>query len=242
MYGHESAWSADLFTCPSATSIPNHWQNDTHFLSPSFLHQPTATDTAMYFGEPLVPNYAPVGAETTATGCWETAIPYAVQSYPISKPIACLPGKHIGAPRLLTQSMVAGLRHRPYPLGPDSTKLAAISASLYQCQWFDGTSPCGAVVAGTKNAIARHLQVQHAIQVKADKTDQVCLWGRCQKSMRRESMPRHILAVHMKDKVHCRCGSRFARPDSLQRHRRTCLAKGEDVSDANKLGERIALL
>ncbi|KAI9573884.1 hypothetical protein HD554DRAFT_1990414, partial [Boletus coccyginus] len=90
---------------------------------------------------------------------------------------------------------------------------------LHQCQWFDGTRPCGALVAGTKNAIGQHLQTAHGLRLKADKTMQVCHWEGCRKSMRRESIARHILAVHMLDKVLCpSCRSRFARTDSMQRH------------------------
>ncbi|KAH0836487.1 hypothetical protein J3R83DRAFT_8121 [Lanmaoa asiatica] len=90
-------------------------------------------------------------------------------------------------------------------------------------------------MSGTKSAIGRHLQEAHAIRLKADKTTQVCLWEKCRKQMRGESIPRHILAVHMRDKVLCPgCGLHFSRTDSMQRHLKTCLVKGEDASDACK--------
>ncbi|KAF8141884.1 hypothetical protein EV363DRAFT_1088691, partial [Boletus edulis] len=65
------------------------------------------------------------------------------------------------------------------------------------CQWTDGTRPCGRVITGTKLAIGKHLRTAHAIPLKADKTSQTCWWEGCYREMRSESIPRHILTVHM---------------------------------------------
>lgn len=241
MCGPNFVLSANPLACPPATSVPNHWQNNRHISSTSFLHQLSPSDTMMHFLQ-YGPYYSSVHTEATPTRAGGTVIRHLPESHSVRKPIARLPSKHISASRLLRQPTAARSRHTPYPLGPDSTRWGASSVYGHRCQWSDCASPCGEAVAGTKNAIGQHLQAAHGIRLKADKTIQVCHWEKCQKSMRKESIARHILAIHMKDKVHCpSCGSRFARPDSLQRHQRTCLAKGEDASDACKAGGRTPL-
>jgi uncharacterized protein YodC (DUF2158 family) len=246
MNGPESIWAADLLDHPSATRTSN--LTDTQIFSDSLLHQLPPSDSVVRLWQPPAPHHPSVRDEVAFVGVGETFLPHLVdpmtlpESHPVRKPTARSLSNHVSASRLLAQSSAAppirSPRYTPYPIGPENTRRGASPASGYQCQWFDGAGPCSAVVAGTKIAIGRHLRITHAIQLKADKTVQLCHWEGCHKSMRRESIPRHILAVHMLDKVLCpSCGSRFARSDSLQRHQRTqCLAKGE-ASDACKAGE-----
>lgn len=242
----ESIWAADLFAYPSATRTSN--QTDTRFFSDSFLHQLPPSDSVVCLWQPPATHHPSVHDEVAFVGVGETFLPHSVdpmtlpESHHVRKPTAHSMSNRVSASQSLAPTSAAppirSPRYTPYPIGPDNTRRSASPASGYQCQWFDSAGPCGAVVTGTKNAIGRHLRTTHAIQIKADKTIQLCHWEGCHKSMRRESIPRHILAVHMLDKVPCpSCGSRFARSDSLQRHQRTqCLAKGE-VSDASKAGE-----
>ncbi|KAF8842329.1 hypothetical protein BDN67DRAFT_965851 [Paxillus ammoniavirescens] len=90
----------------------------------------------------------------------------------------------------------------------------------HECQWAadDGTW-CRALVQGNRREVMLHLNEKHGIPLTGDKTPQTCLWQGCRSTMQRESIPRHIVAVHMKERVHCtKCRSSFARNDSLQRH------------------------
>ena len=242
MNGPDSLWPADLFTCPSTTRTSN--QTDPRFFSNPYLHQLPPSDSVVRHWQPPIPHHPSVRDEVAFVG--ETFVPHSVhptitlpESHPVQKQTARSLGKRVSASRSLAQSSTAPpIRYTPYPIGADSMRRSASPATDYQCQWSDGARQCGAVVAGTKNAIGRHLHAAHGIRLKADKTIQVCHWEGCRSSMRRESIARHILAVHMQDKVRCpSCGSRFARTDSLQRHQRTqCQAKGE-ASDACKAGE-----
>ncbi|KAF8554302.1 hypothetical protein OG21DRAFT_1104748 [Imleria badia] len=238
----ESAWGVDLITCPSAT-IPSN-QIDTQIFSTSFSHQLSPFESVVHSWQTPAPYYSPVPEEAAFSGRGDNPIPHsfhpiALQGGAVRKPTARSLTKRVDASRLLRQSTPPrSQRHAPYPIGPDSTRRSAPPVTVYQCQWIDSTGPCGAIVAGTKNTIGQHLQYEHAIRLKADKTFEVCCWGGCRKSMRRESIPRHVLAVHMRDKVPCpSCGSLFARTDSLKRHQRTpCLpvTKGENAGQAGE--------
>ncbi|KIJ08339.1 hypothetical protein PAXINDRAFT_102608 [Paxillus involutus ATCC 200175] len=91
----------------------------------------------------------------------------------------------------------------------------------HECQWAADGTWCGALVQGDRREVMLHLNEKHGIPLTGDKVPQMCLWQGCRSSMRRESIARHIVAVHMKERVHCaKCGSSFARNDSLQRHLR----------------------
>lgn len=231
--GPESVWSTDQLACPAATSISN--RIDTQIFSASYLQQPTPPDSAVFFPQPPPQHHPSVCEEATLDRVWETVIPHTVytmpppECHPTRKPTARLLSKRVSASGIHAQSVPPRSQRTPYSLGPAVTRRGNLSTPLYQCQWFDGAMTCSEIVTGTRSAIAQHLQVAHAIRLKADKTVQVCLWENCQKVMRGESIARHILAVHMRDKVPCSsCGLRFARADSMQRHRRTChAAEGE---------------
>lgn len=230
----ESDWGVDLFARPSATSPSN--QIDTQSFSTSFSHQLSPSDS-------VVRLWQPPASYPSFSGLWEAPIshsfdPITRQDDLARKPTARSLSKRVSASRLLRQSTPPRPhRHAPYPIRPDSTRWSAPPATVYLCQWIDGARSCGTIVAGTKNAIGQHLREQHAIRLKADKTSQVCYWEGCRKSMQRESIPRHILAVHAKDKVPCpSCGSTFARSDSLKRHQRTCLPVTEE-KNADQAGE-----
>lgn len=232
------------FACPSVTRILN--ETDTQFFGTSVLYQLSLSDGVVRHWQPPVPHSPSAREGIALVGVEGTPIlhpvhPIALPHYhPVQEPAARSPSIRVNGSRSLVQSTALPIRsprHTPYPIGLDSTGHSASPVSVYQCQWFHDTGPCGALVAGTKHAIGQHLKAEHGLQLKADKMIQVCHWEACQKSMRRESIARHILAVHMQDKVPCPgCGSRFARTDYMQRHQRTrCLAKGE-ASDACKAG------
>lgn len=235
--GPESVWSANGLACPAPTSTSS--RTDIEFSSTLFSHQLPPLNSAVDFWQ-LSPLHHPfVHEEAALDRAGETLIPHSVPTvplpewYPTPKPATRSLNKHVSASRLVAQSVSPRPRRTPYPLGADFRKRTDLPTSVYLCQWFDGAGRCGAPLTGTKSAITQHLQEVHTIRLKADKTTHVCLWNECHKPMRGESIARHILTVHMQDKVPCpRCGSRFARVDSMQRHQRTCLSKEGYTSDA----------
>lgn len=87
--------------------------------------------------------------------------------------------------------------------------------SLIMCHWDDCHSPLEA----EKSEVAKHLQVIHDLKPGGDKLSMKCEWVGCGKSMKKESISRHIVAVHLSKKTECgSCGKRFARWDSKLRH------------------------
>ena len=246
MNGPESVWAADPFAYPSATNTPSQLGAQT--FDTSFSHHLFPSESAFtYRWQTSVDQYPSVFEEAVLTGVGGNLDAHSLHpltlsessSYSALMPSTHSPVKHVSASRFPSRPTAArSLRHTPYPIDPDSTRRTR-SASfpyVYECQWLNGTIPCGIMVTGTKKAIAKHLQDAHAIRIKANRTEVVCQWDDCQKSMRRESIARHILAVHNQDKVPCpSCGSRFARKDSLQRHQRSqCLVNGKASSVGKK--------
>ncbi|KAF8546720.1 hypothetical protein OG21DRAFT_1527642 [Imleria badia] len=211
----KSACGVDLITCPSATFPSN--QIDTQIFGTSFSHQLFPFDSVVHVPQTLAPYYPSAPEEAAFSGRGENPIPYSfhpitLQGGPVRKSTTCSPTKRVDA-RLPHQSMPPrSQRHAPYPIGSDSTRRSAPPVTVYQCQWINSAGACGTIVTGTKNAIGKHLQDEHAIRLTADKT--------------------------FEDKVPCpSCGSLFARTDSLKRHQRTpCLqvSKGEVASQAGE--------
>ncbi|KAF9219988.1 hypothetical protein BS17DRAFT_788396 [Gyrodon lividus] len=125
---------------------------------------------------------------------------------------------------------------------------AAGGPKIYKCQWpIDGAS-CGALVVGDKREIVLHLRDAHNVSPKGYKMPQTCFWQNCQKIMKKESIGRHILEVHMKKKVHCTsCGSSFARNYLLQKHlsgaeRRACTGMGKQPGSGPDAGSSSVML
>ncbi|KAF9243546.1 hypothetical protein BU15DRAFT_59913 [Melanogaster broomeanus] len=72
-----------------------------------------------------------------------------------------------------------------------------------------------------KHAISQHLSSAHNHPFGSGKSTQRCRWAGCTKQLKQESIPRHVLSVHLRMTAMCQaCGSSFARHDSLQRHTR----------------------
>ncbi|KAG9309916.1 hypothetical protein JVU11DRAFT_9948 [Chiua virens] len=205
---------------PSTTLNPA----DDQFIVATPLHQFLFPDGREQISQPAM-LHEPLVQEPTPIGVGETYFPFP-DLFPTPAEIRHVQSTSVSASHLRDSYS----RYMPYSPGSErSSWNDDPRAPVYQCQWSDGSRSCGAVVAHNRNAINHHLQTEHAIRVKADRTSQNCRWGKCRKSMRRESLPRHILAVHMKEKVLCTdCDSRFARTDSLQRHKRTCCLVKEE--------------
>ncbi|OAX38516.1 hypothetical protein K503DRAFT_800395 [Rhizopogon vinicolor AM-OR11-026] len=88
---------------------------------------------------------------------------------------------------------------------------------IHLCRWDVG---CGLYVEAEKSEVARHLQAAHGAKPGGDKLPMKCLWDGCgSKPMNKESISRHIVAVHLSKKTECTsCGKQFARLDSKLRH------------------------
>ncbi|OJA20845.1 hypothetical protein AZE42_02506 [Rhizopogon vesiculosus] len=88
--------------------------------------------------------------------------------------------------------------------------------NIHLCRWDAG---CGLCVEAEKSDVARHLQATHGVKPGGDKLFIPCLWDGCEKVMKKESLSRHIVAVHLSKKTECTsCGKQFARLDSKLRH------------------------
>ncbi|KAG1742503.1 hypothetical protein EDB19DRAFT_1595894, partial [Suillus lakei] len=84
------------------------------------------------------------------------------------------------------------------------------------CRWGDGS--CSSLLTFDKSEVAKHLQV-HGVKSGGDKEKMLCNWDGCRKEMKKESISRHIVAVHLSSKTKCAsCGKQFARLDSKLRH------------------------
>jgi len=87
--------------------------------------------------------------------------------------------------------------------------------SRIMCHW----GHCYSYLEAEKSEVAKHLQVVHDIKPGGDKLYIKCMWDGCGKSMKKESISRHIVAVHLSQKTECgSCGKQFARWDSKLRH------------------------
>ncbi|KAG0703330.1 hypothetical protein DFH29DRAFT_771318, partial [Suillus ampliporus] len=84
------------------------------------------------------------------------------------------------------------------------------------CRWDES---CGWHLAVEKSEVAKHLQIVHGVKSGGDKDKMPCSWDGCGKEMKKESISRHIVAVHLSKKTACAsCGKQFARWDSKLRH------------------------
>ncbi|KAG1781839.1 hypothetical protein EV702DRAFT_1067202 [Suillus placidus] len=86
------------------------------------------------------------------------------------------------------------------------------------CRW-DGGGSCTSLLTSDKSEVAKHLQLLHGVKSGGDKDKMSCEWHGCGKVMKKESISRHVVAVHMSNKTECdSCGKQFARLDSKLRH------------------------
>lgn len=113
-----------------------------------------------------------------------------------------------------------------------------VDDALNRCRW-DGGS-CISPLTVDKSEVARHLQLHHGVKIGGDKDKMTCNWDGCGKEMKKESISRHIVAVHLSNKTECSsCGKQFARLDSKLRHhknskREECRESEPDDSRAKR--------
>lgn len=92
-----------------------------------------------------------------------------------------------------------------------------VDDALSFCRWSGGS--CISYLTVDKSEVAKHLQIHHGVKIGGDKDKMSCNWDGCGKEMKKESISRHIVAVHLSNKTMCSsCGKQFARLDSKLRH------------------------
>ena len=92
---------------------------------------------------------------------------------------------------------------------------------VHQCRWDEGHSPCGLWITGDKSSINVHIQQWHAGggSLGGGKSQADCRWSGCGKAMQKESIPRHIVAIHLNEVWECQgCGKELVRNDAYGRH------------------------
>ena len=90
---------------------------------------------------------------------------------------------------------------------------------VHQCRWDEGHSSCGLWITGDKSSINMHIQKWHGGTRGGDKSQADCRWFGCGQTMLKESIPRHIVTIHLDEVWECQgCGKKFVRNDAYGRH------------------------
>jgi len=88
------------------------------------------------------------------------------------------------------------------------------SLVVYECK---AAGPCGLYLEGTQSAISAHLR-RHGITASPDHNTIDCPWGGCSKTMKKDSLTRHIL-THIGVRARCSmCGLVRSRSDVIRAH------------------------
>ena len=133
----------------------------------------------------------------------------------------------------LTHNVMSSVQSTALPLVCGANPSRQIR--LFGCLWLTNGALCEMSVKADRRSIIEHLQHAHGIKTGEEKARKTCFWEGCRKTLNKESLPRHILAVHLKKGVHCaECGLLFAREDSLKRH----LRKGQHKVPPGKRAAR----
>ncbi|KAI9573246.1 hypothetical protein HD554DRAFT_2035632 [Boletus coccyginus] len=93
--------------------------------------------------------------------------------------------------------------------------------SVHECRWAQSSNSCGMWIIGSKPHVGAHILKWHQ-QEHADGTvKRRCLWDGCttSKEMRKDSVSRHIINVHLEEEFHCQgCDKGFPRRDVYDNH------------------------
>ncbi|KAG1742538.1 hypothetical protein EDB19DRAFT_1827731 [Suillus lakei] len=81
-----------------------------------------------------------------------------------------------------------------------SSLMDDLDSPLSSCRWGGGF--CSSLLTFDKSEVAKHLQI-HGVKSGGDKEKMLCNWDGCRKEMKKESISRHIVAVHLSSKTKC---------------------------------------
>ena len=121
---------------------------------------------------------------------------------------------------------------------------------VHQCRWEENASRCGLWIIGDKSSINVHIQRWHERVPGGDKSQADCRWAGCAKMMLKESIPRHIVAIHLDEVWECQgCRKELVRNDAYGRHAAksgspACQTSGAVISysaNAREIDARAAL-
>ncbi|KAG9312297.1 hypothetical protein JVU11DRAFT_7607 [Chiua virens] len=150
------------------------------------------------------------------------SIPFNIPSHrppgpPLSPHPYPLPGCHV---HIAPQDCTPSLRHRRRAraieygglwLDEEELRKALLETDgklvVLQCLWEQDHSPCHLWIKGDKSYINAHIQKWHGGKPGEEKLEVDCHWSSCWKKMRKESITRHILGVHLGELWECQgCG------------------------------------
>ena len=92
--------------------------------------------------------------------------------------------------------------------------------NVHECRWARSSNPCGMWIIGSRPHVGAHIRKWHTSQRHANTTTE-CLWDgcRCTRAMRKDSINRHVVTVHLGEGFHCQgCDQGFPRKDVYKQH------------------------
>ena len=91
--------------------------------------------------------------------------------------------------------------------------------TVHPCRWEQGRAPCHLWIRGDESSINAHIQKWHRGKPGGDKSRVDCRWSACGKTMRKDSIARHIVTKHLGEMWECQgCGKEIIRSDVYRQH------------------------
>ncbi|KAN0081628.1 hypothetical protein V8E55_009252 [Tylopilus felleus] len=91
--------------------------------------------------------------------------------------------------------------------------------TVHPCRWEQGRAPCHPWIRGDESSINAHIQKWHRGKPGGDKSRVDCRWSACGKTMRKDSIARHIVTKHLGEMWECQgCGKEIIRSDVYRQH------------------------
>ncbi|KIJ58261.1 hypothetical protein HYDPIDRAFT_119742 [Hydnomerulius pinastri MD-312] len=93
--------------------------------------------------------------------------------------------------------------------------------SVHKCQWGTPDTPCDMWVIGDKAIVGSHLRKWHKHNRQGGRV--ACQWQGCGKRMRKDSLNRHVVSIHLGETFICDgCGAESVRKDVHNQHTEDC--------------------
>ncbi|KAN0081630.1 hypothetical protein V8E55_009254 [Tylopilus felleus] len=122
--------------------------------------------------------------------------------------------------------------------------------TIHPCRWEEDRSPCQIWIRGDESSINAHIQKWHRGKIGRDKSRVDCRWSTCGKTMRKDSIARHIVTKHLGEMWECQgCGKAIVRGDvyrqhAMRSHLDACRTLGAQITysaDAREIDACVAL-